>query len=808
MVIIKFGGRSLGTPGGLEQSAQIVKESFEKGEKPVVVLSARGKTTDRLIELTELALEGKGYSAKVGELFSAQPADAPVDFSEESSELLHLLEGINLLGVCPPQVLDRVLSFGERVSVKVFADFLRRRGLNARAVDSGDFFVTDETFGDADILPESEGRTKAYFSGLSDEVIPVVTGFIAKTGRGERTTLGRNGSNYSATLLASYLDAERVDNFTHVDGIYTANPDLVLQARKIKALTYSEAAELAQYGADILHHRTVDPLVKKGIPLRILNTFSPDGLGQQGTVISSTHGEEQVKALATIKGRALIFFEGQEMKDRPGLDARIFGAMSRAGVSVSLISQGSSERGTGLVVAEADAERAVRAFDEEFERDIEAGLIKPAVAVKGLAIVALIGVPLAQFDRPYGALARHGIVPRLLNNTVPTNTLCLLISETEVPLALGVMHSELFDRARKIHLAVIGHGNVGGALIDQVVRQREEILRRKKLSLEIFAVAGSRKVFFPTETLPEDWRERFENGSETRDAVSDIINYARAHHLENLVLVDNTSSLEVAARYPELVEAGFDLVSSNKVGNVQSFASYARLRELLEKNRKSYRYETNVGAGLPIIDFLKLLHLSGDKVTAIRGLFSGSLGYIFGALSRGEKFASVLHKAVAEGFTEPDPRTDLSGIDVARKLIILARELDLPAELGDVAVQSLVPEAYASGSVSDLFDHIDEVERHIERLFSPREGFVGRYVGSLTMPRDGHPAELFCRIESLPEDSVFGQTTAQDGCFEIFTENYGTNPIVIRGAGAGAEVTAQGVFSDILRTAERHNSVG
>ena len=809
MVIIKFGGRSLGTPDGLEQAAQIVKESFEKGERPVVVPSARGKTTDRLIELTELALGGKGYSEKVGELFSAQPADTPVDFSEESSELLHLLEGINLLGVCPPQVLDRVLSFGERVSVKVFADFLLRRGLNARAVDSGDFFVTDGTFGDADILPESEERTKAYFAGLSEEVIPVVTGFIAKTPSGERTTLGRNGSNYSATLLAAYLDADRVDNFTHVDGIYTANPDLVLQARKIKALTYSEAAELAQYGADILHHRTVDPLVKKGIPLRILNTFSPEGLGQQGTVISSTHGEEQVKALATIKGRALIFFEGQEMKDRPGLDARIFGAMSRAGVSVSLISQGSSERGTGLVVAETDAERATRAFDEEFERDIEEGLIKPAVAVKGLAIVALIGVPLAQFDRPYGALARHGIVPLLLNNTVPTNTLCLLIRETEVPLALRVMHSELFDRARKIHLAVIGHGNVGGALIDQVVRQREEILRRKNLSLEIFAVAGSRKVFFPEEeTLACDWRERFESGLDTRDAVSDIIRHARAHHLENLVLVDNTSSLEVAKRYPELVEAGFDLVSSNKVGNVQSFASYARLRELLEKNRKSYRYETNVGAGLPIIDFLKLLHLSGDKVTAIRGLFSGSLGYIFGALSRGEKFATVLHKAASEGLTEPDPRTDLSGIDVARKLIILARELDLPAELGDVTVQSLVPEAYATGPVSNLFDHLDEVERHLEHLYTPREGFVARYVGSLTMPRDGHPAELFCRIESLPEDSVFGQTTAQDGCFEIFTENYGTNPIVIRGAGAGAEVTAQGVFSDILRTAERHNSVG
>lgn len=808
MVIIKFGGRSLGSLTGVELAAGIVEESFRRGESPVVVLSARGKTTDRLIELSELARKGIGYSEKVGELFSEQLIDSPVDFSPESSELLHLLEGISLLGVCPPAVLDRILSFGERVSVKVFSDYLLRRGLRAQAVDSGDFFVTDDNFGDADILPHAETLTRDFFAHIPSDVIPVVTGFIAKSTAGERTTLGRNGSNYSATLLASYLSAERVDNFTHVDGIYTANPDLVLQARKIGALTYSEAAELAQYGADILHHRTVDPLVKKGIPLRILNTFSPEGIAQQGTVISSEKGEEGVKALATIKGRALIYFEGQEMKDRPGLDARIFGAMSRAGVSVSLISQGSSERGTGLVVAEDDAERAVQAFDEEFARDIAEGLIKPAQAVQHLAIVALIGVPLSKFDRPYGALVRHGIVPKLLNNTVPTNTLCLLISEEEVPLALNVMHSELFDRARKIHIAVIGHGNVGGTLIDQVIRQSEEILHRKSIRLSIFAVAGSKKVYFPGEDLTSDWREKFETGKETTDAVSEIIRFTRTHHLENPILVDNTSSLEISARYPELVEAGFDLVSSNKVGNVQSFASYAHLRDLLEKNRKSYRYETNVGAGLPIIDFLKLLHLSGDKVTAIRGLFSGSLGYIFDALSLGENFSTVLPKAVSEGFTEPDPRTDLSGIDVARKLIILARELDLSAELSDVSVQSLVPDALAHGPVSNLYEHLTEAEKHLHTLFSPQKGYVGRYVGSLTMPRDGKPAELFCRVECLPENSVFGQTTAADGCFEIFTENYGTNPIVIRGAGAGAEVTAQGVFSDILRTAERHNSIG
>ena len=808
MVVIKFGGRSLASPEGIECAARIVRESFDKGERPLVVLSARGKTTDRLIELSRLAREGKGYSEKAGELFSEQLVDARVDFSAESEELLHLLEGISLLGICPPSVLDSVVSFGERVSVKVFADYLRRhKGLNALPADAGDFFVTDESFGDASILPESRERTGRYFAAFPSDAVPVVTGFIAKSRSGARTTLGRNGSNYSATLLAAYLNAKRVDNFTHVDGIFTANPDLVLQARKIRRLTYSEAGELAQYGADILHHRTVEPLAGDRIPLRILNTFSPDGLEQEGTVISSEAGEAKAKALATIKERALIYFEGQEMKDRPGLDARIFEVMRKAGISVSVISQGSSERGTGFVVPDADAETAVFAFNLEFGGDISEGLVKCAQAIRHQAVVALVGVPLSDFDRPYGALVRHGIVPKLFNNTFPTNTVCLVISEDEVPLALNVMHSELFDKARKIHIAVIGHGNVGGTLIDRIVSRREEILHRKELDLSIFAVAGSRKALFSEQAIGEGWREDFEKCPETADPVSDIIRYAREHHLENPILVDNTSALSVSQRYPELVEAGFDLVSSNKVGNVQSYYSYASLRHLLEKRRKSYRYETNVGAGLPIIDFLKLLHLSGDKVTAIRGLFSGSLGYICSALSEGRKASEAITEAVEMGLTEPDPRTDLSGIDVARKLIILARELDLPAELSEVSVQSLVPESCAALPLSDLPAHLGEIETCIGSLYTLRPGQVVRYVGSLRMPEgDDVPAVLSCGPEVLPEESLFGQTSAADGCFEIYTENYGANPIVIRGAGAGAEVTAQGVFSDILRTAERHNA--
>lgn len=806
MVIMKFGGQLLAGKAGLSRTTQLIGDSLRKGDHPIVVLSARGDTTDRLLSIIDQALRQEEYSKAWQELVSLLTSDTQLPLDTELQQLSQLIYGIAQVGECSPAVRDRVLSYGEQLTTLLLSHQLNQQGIPAVAVDATKFLLTTSQHGDATILPEAAPLARKYFWELDKETVPVVTGFIGRSKEGHVTTIGRNGSNYTATWLGAVLGAERVDIYTPIDGIYTANPNLVLEAQKISHLTYAEAAELAQYGAEILHYRTIDPLIKQHTPLEIRNSYSPQGVYQNGTLINgdTTHGP--VKALATQKGKSLLYFEGHEMMGRSGIDARIFGALSQAGVSVSLVSQGSSERGTGIVTDSRETDKAIEALNREFAQEIAMGLTRPIRALRDQAVVALIGVPLSQFDKPYGALVRHGIVPKLLNNAIPSNTLCLLIAEEEVPLALNVMHGELFDKDRKIHIAVVGHGTVGGALLDQIVAQREEICRRKGLDLVVFAVANSKRLLFTKEGIQGTWRQSMAEAPLATDAVKSIIEYARREHLENLILVDNTSSTAIPDRYSEVIAAGFDLVSSNKVSNVQPYTGYKKLRQELTQYRKSYRYETNVGAGLPLIDYLKLLHLSGDKITSIRGLFSGSLGFIFNALSRGAQFGEVLREAVESGFTEPDPRIDLSGIDVARKVLILARELDLPLELSDVETQNLVPPSLQCAILDQMWQELPSFESHIAQLTQVGESQVVRYVGTLLMPTADQPAHLKCRLERLPQDSVFGQVPGADSCFEIYTENYGSLPIVIRGAGAGAAVTAQGVFGDILRTAESHTT--
>lgn len=383
-----------------------------------------------------------------------------------------------------------------------------------------------------------------------------------------------------------------------------------------------------------------------------------------------------------------------------------------------------------------------------------------------------------------------------------------MINQNTIPFSPHVRRKEPNSNGQKIHLAIVGHGTVGGALLDQIVAQRKEIQRKKGIEITVFAIANSRRLLLTDCGIESNWREDIEQADKIDDAVGEIIRYAERKHLENLIFVDNTSSTTIPERYEELVQSGFNLVSSNKVSNVQPYAGYKSLRSELELHNKSYRYETNVGAGLPLIDYLSLLHLSGDKITSIRGLFSGSLGYIFNALCASESLGQVIRDAVSKGFTESDPRIDLSGIDVARKVLILARELDLEAELEDVETQSLVPESLLEATEEEMWDRIGEFEAYLSKLSKIDDGEVIRYVGNLVMPEGNEPPHLSCGLERLPKNCVFGQVLGADSCFEIYTKNYGSQPIVIRGAGAGAAVTAQGVFGDILRTAEELYHIG
>ena len=810
MKILKFGGKSLDNGSGILTVLDIIIDNYRAGEAPVVVVSARGKSTDALLALAEQACAGESYEAALQAFWEHQCQDTTLRFEAERVQLERLLSGISLLGECSPRTADELVSYGEVLSSQYVAQALKDRGYEAVAIDSGDFLVTDAHYGSASVFTEaSRERCRTLFAGLPAGVIPIVTGFIARDEAGRRTTLGRNGSNYSAALLANFLEASLMENYTHVDGIYTANPSVVAEARKIDELSYADAAELSQFGAEILHIKTIEPLQERGIPLRVLNTFSY-GEESNGTLVTAHPRDKVVRALASLSGKTLIHFEGRNMLGRSGIDARIFRSFEAAEVSVSLIAQGSTERGTAIVVDEEEADRAVEALVQEFHHDLETGHVTKIYAEKGLAVVAIIGLNLLEFDRPYRALVRNRILPILLSNSVPENTLCLLVRDDEErEKALKVIHGELFERPKRIHLAVIGHGTVGGAFIGQIIQQRELLIAQKNIDLRIFAIADSRHLLLSPSGAEADWATELERAPFSGDLAEAIISYGQRQALENVILVDNTSSPVIASHYARYAAEGFDIVSSNKKANIAPYADYSYLRDTLQRHRRSYRYETNVGAGLPLIDNLKLLHLSGERITRIHGLFSGSLSYIFNRLTEEPErsLRSIVEESARLGLTEPDPREDLSGEDVARKVLILVRELDVPAELSDVRWENPVPEALRSLSLEDFWARFGELEASIEALrATAKPDEVLRYVGDIVWDDVRQEATLSAGLRLVSRTSPLGRVSGADSCFEIYTESYGSQPIVIQGAGAGAAVTARGVFGDVLRLAEGYES--
>ena len=810
MKILKFGGKSLDNGRGIAKVLDIIIDNYRAGESPVVVVSARGKSTDALLALAEQACAGEEYEPALHAFWAHQCQDTSLRFEAERVKLERLLSGISLLGECSLRTTDELVSYGEVLSAHYVAHALQERGYLAVPVDSGDFLVTDAHYGGASVFLElSRERCRALFAGLPEGGIPIVTGCIARDEVERRTTLGRNGSNYSAALLANFLEASLMENYTHVDGIYTANPSIVPEARKIDELSYADAAELSQFGAEILHIKTIEPLQERGIPLRVLNTFSY-GEESNGTLVTSHPRDKVVRALASLSGKALIHFEGRNMLGRSGIDARIFRAFEAAEVSVSLIAQGSTERGTAIVVDEEEADRAVEALKQEFHHDLQVGFVTCIYAEKGLAVVAIIGLNLLEFDRPYRALVRNRILPILLSNSVPENTLCLLVRDDEErEKALKVIHGELFERPKRIHLAVIGHGTVGGEFIGQIIQQREQLIVQKNIDLRIFAIADSRHLLLTAAGTDADWAAQLEGASFSGDLGEAIITFSQQQALENVILVDNTSSPLIASHYARYAAEGFDIVSSNKKANIAPYTDYRYLRDTLQRHRRSYRYETNVGAGLPLIDNLKLLHLSGERITRIHGLFSGSLSYIFNRLTEepDRSLRSIVEESARLGLTEPDPREDLSGEDVARKVLILVRELDVPAELSDVRWENPVPEALRSLSVEDFWAHFDELEASIEALRATAQpDEVLRYVGDIVWDDRQQRATLTAGLRLVPRTSPLGRVSGADSCFEIYTESYGSQPIVIQGAGAGAAVTARGVFGDVLRLAEGYES--
>ena len=500
------------------------------------------------------------------------------------------------------------------------------------------------------------------------------------------------------------------------------------------------------------------------------------------------------------RNKALVNFEGKDFLGQIGVDSRIFQALNGGGISVGVISQQAIENGISVLVDENDASDAVDFLNKEFEKEKAKGHVSNIYSVENLSVIGFVS---DNYNKILSELQRNKIYPLLLSQIASAGRVNIVVTANQTEITKNIIETEIFGKPKTVHLALIGHGNVGGTLVEQILDSAYDILKRKRVDLKIVAIANSKKIAFNKAGFGSDWRQKIKY-SQTESSVDSLVDFAKEHHLENLVMVDNTASKDFVKHYPTFVENGFDVVGSNKIYNTLPIAEYRNFRKLLEKNKKKYLYETNVGAGLPLIDTIKLLHLSGENITRIKGVFSGTLSYVFNNFSlRNDRFSTIIKEALEKGFTEPDPREDLSGNDVARKLLILARELDLINEFEDINIQNLVPESLLSVSKEEFLSRLEELDDEYQKIKENQEpGYVLRYVGDLHGDLQKEKGELDVKLISVPANSALGQLKGSDSIFEIYTESYGENPIVIMGAGAGAKVTARGVFGDILRLSE------
>lgn len=804
MKLLKFGGRSLANDAGLKNAISIIIEKHRLGEKMAVVVSARDKSTDTLEQLLEDAKQGKDWKRDYEAFMEYQAEPHPIiDYTVEFGLIEQILQGVQLLEDYSPKIKDLMLSQGELLSAKLIAQILSDTGIKSDFVDSRTLIQTDANFGQANVDIEiSEKNVQSFFADYDWSRIPIITGFISSNAVGETTTLGRNGSNYTASLIAQFLEVEEVESYTHIDGIYTANPELVYDASIIQKLGYVEAGELAGIGASILHPKTIEPLIEKSIPLRIKNTFNNEN---HGTLIGDFTDQQGVKTITSKNDVAIISIMGKGLLGKKGIDARIFSTLAIHDISIGVVSQGSSERGVDFLIDKDKVKIAIKSLSEEFEKEFYTKDISEIKAIEDVSVLTIIGQDLKGFTESYEALIKNGIEIKLINNTLNGKNIGLVIAESDVVKALNVIHGHIFGVAKKINIAVFGKGNVGASLINQILASKDKIVERKEMNLNVFAVAGRTKVLLDRNGIKEHWQEDLLAIADVDDVVAATMQYAHEHHLENLVAIDNTASDEFIDQYAHLVQNGYDLISSNKKANTRGLSWYREFRNLLHKNKKQYLYETNVGAGLPLIDTIQLLHSSGENITKIRGVFSGSLSYLFNNFSSHSlPFHEVLQEAIDSGYTEPDAREDLCGNDVARKLLILARELDLANEFDDISIENLIPESLRAVDIDEFNNRLDEFNAvYNDRKSAQESGHVLRYIGELGGDLQQEVGELSVKLESVPENTALGQLKGADSIFEIYTESYGDHPIVIQGAGAGAEVTARGVFGDIIRIAER-----